>query len=399
MGTAYAYLDEMEKAVQTYETARDLALKAKNPFLASAAIEMLAGIQIFHLGTLRSATKNLEQILALGKIPDGTHQPFTGTAHILLAALNLEWNKLDLAASYLETGVRLIEHSGIGYSQTYIYCTQARLQLARGEPDQAIESLREAEQATLGCSLMHTMIHNLACQVKFALYLGNIETASQRIAIESNTTRVLPANLPTYLREIQKITLARLYLAQDNLSESLNILDQIYPRAEAAGRKTHIIEILLLKTIVYQRQGKRAFAIESLKQSISYAAPEGHTRVFLESGKPVRELLELAAYQNFNPKFVSNLLAAFERQTTGPKPFIQTMVPPPGRIALVDPLSERECEVLKLIAAGYTNREIADELVVSLNTVKKHTTHIYGKMGVKNRTQAIAKAREKKLIF
>jgi LuxR family maltose regulon positive regulatory protein len=102
----------------------------------------------------------------------------------------------------------------------------------------------------------------------------------------------------------------------------------------------------------------------------------------------------LAGHQGINTQFVNQVLAAFDDRGT----LVKTAIQSTASLSLVEPLSERECEVLKLIAAGYTNRQIANELVVSLNTVKKHTTHIYSKMGVKNRTQAIALGREHKII-
>jgi len=200
------------------------------------------------------------------------------------------------------------------------------------------------------------------------------------------------------LHEVLQISIARVYLAQDDPDKTLETLDRIHPGAEASGRMAHLIEIYLLKALAYQERGEPEKAIDSLKNSISLAAPQGYQRIFLEAGKPAWQLLGSPPLQDFNPPFVSRLLAAFAEPGIQSKPAVTSAIQPPTINPLVEPLSERECEVLKLIAAGYTNRQIANELVVSLDTVKKHTTHIYGKMGVKNRTQAIAMAREIKLI-
>lgn len=390
LGTAYAYSGEMGRAIQKYQRARDLALKAKNPFLATAAVELLAGMQIYHLGLLKDAHQNLEQVLDLGRAKNGTYQAFTGTAHVLLAAIYLEWDNLDAAKKFLGKSFELLQQGGIGYSLTHAYCTQARLHLAERKPDDAVESLRLASQAAQDSPLLHILIHNLACQTKLALSLGDVEKAARLAEDDSKFSETLP----TYLHEVQQISAAWVSLVQGNLDKSIDTLNHIYAQAEAAGRMAHVIEIYLVKALTYQKQGELSKAIQSLKRSISLAASEGYTRIFLERGKPVWKLLSLIADQNFNHHFVSNLLAAFDAETADPRLLRKANLRPPIQDSLIEPLSERECEVLKLIAAGYTNQQIADTLVVSLNTIKKHTTHIYSKLGVKNRTEAANYAHE-----
>jgi len=393
LGTAYAYSDENEKAAQFYQQARDLALQGKNPFLATAAIEMLAGMQIYHQGQLYEAEKNLQQALALGKTEAGVYQAFTGTSHILLAEINLEWNDINTATDLIERGLSLLYQGGIRYSLPYSYCAKARLRFALADTEGAVDALREAKQATQSCPLLHVFIHNLACQVKLSLSIGDVETAAHW-AFQSE----IPENLPSYLNEVRQITLARVYLAQNDLEKTLETLNNIYSQAESARRMAHIIKICLVKALALQAQGEAAAALEMLKIALSTAAPEGYERIFLEIGEPAQKLLEQAATQNIQPKYVSKLLVAFNGITSKSSELIQPSSHAQTRGNLVDPLTERECEVLKLIAAGYTNQQVADVLVITLNTVKKHTTHIYGKLEVKNRTQAIAGARKFKLI-
>jgi LuxR family maltose regulon positive regulatory protein len=394
LGTAYSYSDKRERAVKAYQYARDLALQAKNPFLATAAIELLAGMQIYHLGQLISARQQLEEVLTWGVNKDGTHQAFTGTAHILLGAISLEWNKLDEAASYLEKGIELIQQGGIGYSLTFAHCMQARLLVAQNETDGASEALRLANQAAEATPLTHILLHNLACQTKLALRLGDVEGASRWIEKGAD----VPGELPPYLCEIQQISAAWVYLAQGDLEKAIITTDGILSQAEAAGRKAHVIESYLIQIRIFQEQKKTAQSIEVLKKAISFSASEGYVRIFLEGGKPVWELLRLIADQNFYRQYVNQLLAAFDEKAAKSKAMGTTNLHQPIQYALVEPLTDRECEVLKLIAAGYTNQQIADALVVSLNTVKKHTTHIYGKLGVQNRTEASNRARELGLV-
>ena len=394
LGTAYAYSDDRERAIETYKLARDLALKAKNSFLAAAAVELLAGMQIYHLGQLKTAQQHLEQVLVWGKTKDGMHQAFTGTSHILLSAIFLEWNRLDEAAQYLDKGVELVQQSGIGYSLTYAYCTKARLLIALGEIDEATVVLRQANQAAETAPLAHILLHNLSCQTRLALYIGDVDSASRWI--ERGTK--IPGNYPPYLNEVRQISAARVYLAHENFEKTIATIDCVLDQAEAAGRMAHVIESYLLEALAYQQQRETSKAITVLKKAISLAAPEDFTRIFLEGGRPVLKLLRSIAGQDFNRRYVNQLLAAFDGKTTMPEMQDVTSGKLTIQNELAEPLSERECEVLKLIAAGYTNQQIADTLVVSLNTVKKHTTHIFGKLGVKNRTEASNRARELGLI-
>jgi LuxR family maltose regulon positive regulatory protein len=393
LGTAYAYDDKIEKATHHLQQARDLALKAENPFLATSAIEMLAGMQIYHLGRLHEAENNLQRVLGFGKNEFGTAQAFTGTAHILLAEIYLEWNKLDTAARHLNNGIELLKKGGIGYSWTHTYCAKARLEYALNNQWGVIEALELSKQATQRCPLLHTLVHNIAYQSKIFVCLGDIETAEQWVTAEA--INIGNQELPQYLFEVQEIALARVYLAQGKLDETLEKLEPIFEKAKSAGRMAHVIDICLLKAMTLHRQGEVNAAIDTLKYALSLAAPEDAKRKFLEAGDSVLELLQATTIQKSYSQFVCSLLQADTRKSS-PKTTPPLQLPTKGDLA--EPLTHRENEVLELIAAGYTNQQIADEIVVTLNTVKKHTTHIYAKLGVQNRTEASNLARELGLV-
>jgi LuxR family maltose regulon positive regulatory protein len=154
--------------------------------------------------------------------------------------------------------------------------------------------------------------------------------------------------------------------------------------AQAAGRTAHVIKVRALQALAYQAQGDDGRALSALEQALVLAAPEGYVRTFVDDGEPMARLLRRARAKGIAPEYVSRLLAAFGERTPAAAPLGQ---------ALVEPLTEREMEVLRLIAAGLSNREIGDELVVAVSTVKSHINHIYGKLDVKNRTRAVARAR------
>jgi LuxR family maltose regulon positive regulatory protein len=403
LGIAYAYSDEIQKAIKTYQQTRDLALKAENPFLSTVAIALVADIQIHHQGRLKEAAQNLKSALALGKKDDGSYYAFTGLAHSLLGEINLEWNNIEAATRYLETGLKLVQRAGIGHSLIHSYCAAARLKIALDEIDLSIEALRSADQAVQANPLVQFQIHNLACQTKLALHLGDTE-AAMRWAKGHRCE--LPESLPVHLHEFQQISLARVYLAQGGLKEAIDTLSLIQSQAESADRRAHLIEIYLLKALVYKASGQSNAAIEFLDAAITLAAPEGFIQTFIEHGEPMMSLLREADRLGISSNYVKKLLSAFTLQCQPDSVLHPVKIEEPlqaiGNLStaspLMEPLTERELEVLCLMAEGLTYNEIADQIMVSLNTVRTHVKNLYSKLFVHKRSQAIAKARELKLL-
>ncbi|MBN1266153.1 MAG: AAA family ATPase [Anaerolineales bacterium] len=181
LGTALAYRGELQHAARTYGQARDLALDAENPFLTAAAIELLAGIQIYHTGELQKAALQLETILQLEKSL-GPAAAFAGTSHLLLAEISLERNELEAAEAQLKKGMKLIQQGGIAYSRTHASCLQARLCLARGDFIGAQKVMREADQAAQETPLLHIQVHNLSFRIATAIRIGDTCAASKRLS-------------------------------------------------------------------------------------------------------------------------------------------------------------------------------------------------------------------------
>jgi LuxR family maltose regulon positive regulatory protein len=411
LGTAYAYENNPQTAARTWQQARDLALDAGNPFLATAASEMLAGTQIYHTGRLRAtaasemlagtqiyhtgrlraAAASLHQVLELGTTPGGRRLPFTATAHALLAEIYVEWNDLDAAAGYLEHAVELLQQAGIGYGHVHIYCAAARLARAQDDPQAAAVALRTAEAALAAHPMWHMVLHLAAYQVQLQLWFGDVETAARWAWGEPATLRrEMPDTLPPYLREVQHISRARVHLARHETEQALLALAGLEEAASAAGRLAHAIEISLLTALARQAQGDSATALDALGRSLSWAEPPGYVRLFLEAGADVIPLLRRAVSAGIRPGYARRLLGAFDAGEGMPAPAPQV----PGAQSLPEPLTPREREVLALICDGLSNRQIADRLTVTLNTVKKHGSNIYGKLGVHSRTQAIVRAQE-----
>jgi LuxR family maltose regulon positive regulatory protein len=308
-----------------------------------------------------------------------------------LAEVYLEWNDAETAAGYLETGIDLLRQGGISYGLIHTFCAKARLAQAQGDTDGVVQALQTAEQALEGHAMLHIVLHLASYQVRLRLWLGDVETAARWAEVDpSIIKREIPETLPIYLREVQQISLSRVHLARGEAGRVLATLDVLEEQAQAAGRLAQAIQISLLKALAWQSEGESVAALESFERSLSWAELEGYVRLFLEASTAVIPLLRQAVSRGIRPEYANRLLAAFAVEEEASVPASQVA----ESNALLEPLTQRELEVLHLICEGHSNQQISERLVVTMNTVKKHTSNIYGKLGVKRRTQAVARARE-----
>jgi LuxR family maltose regulon positive regulatory protein len=299
-----------------------------------------------------------------------------------LANLLREWNQLDAAREHAMTGIEYRRRLG-GYKLVGDLALMRVLQ-AQGDVEGAMKALRNAEQA------VQTHPFQLALMIEFRtarviqwLMAGDVETVSHWAKECSGGS------------EQEQIALARLWLAQGHASDAQNILVQQHSLAETGGRTGRLIEILGLQAIALDAQGRCAEAEVVLSQAISLARPEGYLRVFLDLGRPLRELLErLAARGTDAGGDVRAVLNAFQQERGAEAiPLVPSLAE-----AMIDPLTGRELEVLQLLAEGLSNKEIAGRLIVAPGTIKQHLKNICRKLDVHGRMQAVRRGRELKLL-
>jgi LuxR family maltose regulon positive regulatory protein len=306
-----------------------------------------------------------------------------------LADLLREWNQLDTAREHAVTGIEYSQRYGVYSLLLSGYVTLMRILQAQGDVAGALDTLRNAERT------MQTHHHRLAARIELRaarvgqwLAAGDVETAG-RCAEECSGS------------ELEQIALARLWLTQGRAADARHLLDGQRALAEAGGRTGRSIEILNVLALALEALGQSDAADAALAQALFLARPEGHMRLFLDLGWPLGKLLERsAASAPIAGDYVRDLLAAFhlEREAQrNRKAEVPSLIPTSAE-ALADPLTERELEVLHLLAEGLSNKEIATRLIVAPSTVKQHLKNIYGKLDVHSRTQAVARGRELSLL-
>jgi len=340
------------------------------------------------LGFLHEAISTCEHALRLaaehGKpMPIGTEDVYSG-----LSELHRETGDLEAAAQDLVNCKVLGEQVELPDWQ-YRYCVaQARLNESLGDPDGALELLDEAERVFVRTPL--PIVRPIAAmKARVWIQQGRLpETLSWvrewGLSVDGELS---------YLHEFEHITLARALIAQHkdgSIDDAIRLLERLHQAAEEGKRIRSTIEILILQSLALAKKGDSSSALAPLKRALILAEPAGFVQTFVDEGPPMAQLLHEALSQGIAQDYVQRLLGASSiNAPRQPEPSIFHI----SQSELVEPLSEREIEVLHLIAEGLTNQEIANRLYLSLHTVKVHAHNIYGKLGVKNRMQAVAKGK------
>jgi LuxR family maltose regulon positive regulatory protein len=400
--------DVSPSSEQQVQSAITTARVSGSVFTHLHALTTLGRLQMLQ-GRLRAAAATYEQTLqVLGEAP-GMQWP---AANVGMAELHLEWNDLDAAGRQLTPAIDLLRVSRTEDADIVMhgYLAFAQLQQAQGDEIGARATLAElievARQRTFWLGLV---THPHVARAQLSLRQGDLALAAEW------ATRISPqpddglayTHLPAYL------TLAHVWIAQGRdepagpfLVDALELLDQLQVIAKANGRMGDMIEILILRALALQLQGDLLATLSVLASALTLAEPQGYVRTFVDKGPPMAALLAQSVERRVQNDpiraYTERLLSAFPG-TAGRAQRTESQVPAgsvlsPQSSTLVESLSERELDVLRLIADGHSNQAIADRLVVAVSTVKKHINNIYGKLDVQSRTQALARARELNLL-
>ncbi len=341
-------------------------------------------------GKLRDSVNSYQGAIRLGGSKGQTF-PSVGISHVGLGEVLYEWNELENAERHLIEAINLGKKSGDVDVLGEGYISLARVKLAVGDFNGAKETLNQAGKIAQSSNIAWIVGRVSACQTNFWLSQGELKPA---IKWGKQSGLNVGGDIG-YRRQREYSTLARVYIAQNDIDQALLLLDWIWGVVETNGMTGHKIEILALQALAYQAKGNTSQAVNVLEHALSLAETEGYFRVFVDEGEPMAQLLRKAVSPDVSLDYVGKLLGAMrqEQPKFSPHPEPETGIEP-----LIEPLSQRELQVLTLIAGGASNREIAEELVLALGTVKKHINNIFGKLNVSSRTQAIARARELNLL-
>ena len=334
------------------------------------------------------ALRIFERSLALATGQGGHALRGAADMYVGISTILRERGDLDGAGRQLLLAGELGDENGLPQNCYRSRVALAAIRRAQGDPEGALELLTEAERLYVG---------DFSPDVRpVAAIKARIWVAQDRLseAFDWARKRSLSAEDElSYLREFEHVTLARMLLAgrareDGSVQRGLNLLERLLQAAEDGGRTAGVIEVLILQALGHQARGDVRAALAQLARALALAEPEGYVRIFIDEGAPMAKLLEAAAGQAIAPAYVRRLLSAFgpaEARTAARQP-------------LVEPLSARELEVLRLLAGDLDGPGIAAELVVSLNTVRSHTKSIYAKLAVNSRREAVRRTVELDLL-
>ncbi|MCB0210264.1 MAG: hypothetical protein KDJ52_13080, partial [Anaerolineae bacterium] len=337
-----------------------------------------------------------------------------------LASLHYEWHQLDQAQQYTHQALELAGQTQREIFARLAYLTLARIDVALGEANKAITMLEQAKVLAQFMGGEQPQREVNAAQVRLWLAQATSSSdASAEVAGQSLTTaidwadgqRLDPHGDLPYEGQVTYLALCRVFIARHRPNQALSLLDRLLPPAETAGRQGEVIEMLVLKALAYQAYYQPNPAITTLIQALSLAEPEGYIRTFVDEGLPMAQLLLTLSQRPsaVNRAYLDTLLAAFPDfgltidALRDNAPLIvnhqsEIVNQKSSIVNLIEPLSNRELEILALMAQGLTNGEIGQQIFISAQTVKVHTRNIYGKLGVNSRRQAVTKARALGLI-
>ncbi|MGC9395352.1 MAG: LuxR C-terminal-related transcriptional regulator [Anaerolineae bacterium] len=400
LGEVYGNQGEVAAARQAFLDAIAIGREGGNIISVLAAMSGLGGLHV-RLADLHSAVEVCREAVELGIAkgdPGGHPVPAIGNAHQLLSRCYYEWNDLDAALYHALQAVQCCRRWGHFINLADAYLTLAHVQQVRGDVPGVCETLAAVQQVLESATarVRQTPMPLLEGEVGWITKL--MEATQAHLSLLRGDTEAAVHWLSRWLQEydVPEEDLfpyrmrPRLLIAQRRYDEALPMLEHACERAQDRRRIADVIAISTLQAHALHARGSSVRALVPLERALQLSEPGGYIRVFVDEGASIEALLRQMLASASCPvalEFVARILAAFCRESEQA-----------GAGELVEPLSDREMEVLRLIAANLSNQEIADTLVLSLNTIKTHIRRLYGKLSVSSRLEAVERARDLALL-
>ena len=345
-------------------------------------------------GRLHEAMNTYEHSLRLATRQEGLVLRGTAASHVGMSEIRLEHNDLEAATQHLLTSQELGEQATLLETKHRWCVAMARVKKAQGDLAGALGMLDEAEDLYSAVPILGVR-PVAAMKVQLWIAQGRLTEA---VGWARQRAQSGDGN-QGYLHEYESITVARVLVAQyrsdrtgDSFDKAVRLLDRLLKAAEEEDRTGSVIEILVQQALAHEAKGETARALVPLERALVLAEPEGFVRIFVDEGEPMHDLLRRVPAGRASA-YIVLLLLAFDNPEQGASNPVQA-----AATDLAEPLTTRELEVLRLIAAGMRNQEIADHLFISVSTVKRHIANAYGKLGVGHRTEAVARAADMNLL-
>jgi LuxR family maltose regulon positive regulatory protein len=351
-------------------------------------------------GRLDAALGAFDLALEIATEPGQPALPVAGIAYLGLAEVAYQRDELDAVLSHVTEGIARLRPVNHTAPMATGLARLAWIRQAAGDAAGALEAIGEAERVAPSPAVTGLVNPIPAQRARLLLAQGNVAAAARWTGQQG----LRPEDEPSYPQELEYLVLARVLLAQDRPGKALALLDRLLAQAAAQDRTSSVIEIQALRALAQAAGGDEPAAVTTLAEALTLAGPRGYVRVFADEGPPMRALLGriVAAYRagQSSARAIAFSHLARVTQAFDGKPAVPGSAPAAaaGLPGLIDPLTGRELQVLAMLAAGEPNQAIANELFVTVFTVKKHVSHILGKLGAANRTEAVARARDLGLI-